>query len=184
MNDRLTIRPLERDDVPAMLAIIREARAEFGLAARVPTLLESADLTLYETYQGRRALHLIASLDGEVVGGAGIAPLTGADALTCELQRMYLRREIRGLGIGARLLGECVDAARRFWYARCYVETIAEMKPALAFYARHGFVSLPGPIGNAGHPHNDRWLLRELRGMGPRASAERGGPSVRRPVAL
>ena len=97
---RLTIRPLERSDVPAMLAIIRDARAEYGLGTRVESLLEPADLALYDTYQRQRALYSVALLDGEVVGGAGVAPLAGADPLTCELQRMYLRRDARGRGIG------------------------------------------------------------------------------------
>ena len=159
---RLTIRPLERSDVPAMLGIIRDARAEYGLGTRVESLLEPADLALYDTYPRQRALYSVALLDGEVVGGAGVAPLAGADPLTCELQRMYLSREARGRGIGTRLLHACLEAARRFWFARCYAETIAEMDQALAFYSRHGFVTLPAALGRTGHGHNDRWLLREL----------------------
>ena len=158
---RLTIRPLERSDVPAMLGIIRDARAEYGLETRVESLLEPADLALYDTYQRQRALYSVALLDGELAGGAGVAPLAGADPLTCELQRMYLRREVRGLGIGTKLMDACLDAARRFWFVRCYAETISEMGQALAFYSRHGFETLPGPLGQTGHPHSDRWLLRE-----------------------
>ena len=109
---RLTIRPLERSDVPAMLGIIRDARAEYGLGTRVESLLEPADLALYDTYQRQRALYSVALLDGEVVGGAGVAPLAGADPLTCELQRMYLSREARGRGIGTRLLHACLEAAQ------------------------------------------------------------------------
>jgi len=159
---RLKIRPLERTDVAAMLDIIREARAEYGLAGRVESLLEPADLELHDTYGKRRALYQVAWLDGEIVGGAGVAPLSGSDPLTCELQRMYLRRDARGLGIGTRLLEACFDAARRFWFVRCYAETISEMEPALAFYARHGFVMLPAALGSTGHGHSDRWLMREL----------------------
>jgi putative acetyltransferase len=172
---RLTIRPLERSDVAAMLDIIRNARAEYGLADRVESLLEPADLALYETYQRQRALYSVALLDGVVVGGAGVAPLASADPLTCELQRMYLRREQRGLGIGTRLMDACLDAARRFWFVRCYAETISEMDQALAFYSRHGFVTLPAALGRTGHGHSDRWLLRELKvsGMRPIRSSRR-----------
>jgi putative acetyltransferase len=163
----LIIRPLERSDVPAMLGIIRDARAEYGLADRVESLLEPADLELFDIYQRPRTLYHVALQDGIVVGGAGVAPLAGEDPLTCELQRMYLRRDVRGLGIGARLLETSLDAARRFWFVRCYAETISEMRQALAFYARHGFVTLPSALGRTGHGHNDRWLLRELRVRAP-----------------
>jgi len=161
--DRLTIRPLERIDVPAMLDIIRNARAQYGMAGRVDALLEPADLALYSTYQRWRSLFFVAGIGGEIVGGAGVAPLEGADPLTCELQRMYLRFDARGLGIGTRLLNACLDAARRFWFVRCYAETISEMDQALKLYDRNGFVALPGALGSTGHAHNDRWLLRVLR---------------------
>jgi putative acetyltransferase len=161
--ERLTIRPLERHDVPAMLDIIRETRAQYGLEGRVESLLEPADHSLFATYQRWRTLYLVAVLDGMIVGGAGIAPLAGADPLTCELQRMYLRRDARGQGIGSRLLDACLDAARRFWFVRCYAETISEMDQALRLYARKGFEILPGALGSTGHAHTDRWLLRGLK---------------------
>jgi putative acetyltransferase len=105
----------------------------------------------------------VASLDGEVVGGAGVAPLAGADPLTCELQRMYLRRDARGRGIGDALLQRCLAAARQFLYVRCYLETITQMQAALEFYGRHGFQDLRAPLGKTGHEHSDRWLMRPLR---------------------
>jgi len=161
--DRITIRPLEHDDVPAMLDIIRDSRAEYGLTERVESLLEPADLSLFTTYRRWRSLYLVAELDGEIVGGAGVAPLADADPLTCELQRMYLRNDARGQGIGTRLLNACLDAARRFWFVRCYAETIAEMDQALKLYARNGFEILPNALGRTGHAHNDRWLMRGLK---------------------
>jgi putative acetyltransferase len=161
--ERLTIRPLERHDVPAMLDIIRDARAQYGLEGRVESLLEPADQSLFSTYQRWRTLYLVAVHDGMIVGGAGIAPLAGADPLTCELQRMYLRHDARGRGIGSRLLDACLNSARSFWFVRCYAETISEMDQALKLYARNGFETLPGALGHTGHAHNDRWLLRGLK---------------------
>jgi putative acetyltransferase len=163
MLNRTILRPLERRDVPALLDIIRDARAQYGLATRVDSLLEPADLAIFDTYQKRRTIYFVALTDGEVAGGAGIAPLAGDDPLTCELQRMYLKPEARGRGVGTLLLDACLDAARRFWFVRCYAETISEMDKALELYARNGFVNLPGALGSTGHPHNDRWLMRTLR---------------------
>lgn len=145
-----------------MLDIIRDARAQYGLAARVESLLEPADLALFDHYQKRRTLYFVALTDGEVVGGAGIAPLAGDDPLTCELQRMYLKPAARGQGVGTLLLDACLDAARRFWFVRCYAETVSQMDKALRLYARNGFVNLPRAMGSTGHAHNDRWLMRAL----------------------
>jgi putative acetyltransferase len=157
------IRLIEPADVPAMLKIISESRAEYGMTSRVAELLEPADRALYETYQRQRSLYFVAVLGGEIVGGAGVAPLAGADPLTCELQRKYLRRDVRGRGIGNSLLEQCLKAARQFLYVRCYLETITQMQEALEFYGRNGFQDLRAPLGATGHAHNDRWLVRPLR---------------------
>jgi putative acetyltransferase len=162
-TDRLEIRPIERADVPALLEIIASSRGEYGIADRGVELLEPADRALYETYQRQRTLYFVASWDSEIVGGAGVAPLAGADPLTCELQRMYLRRDARGRGIGDELLKHCLAAARQFLYVRCYLETVEQMQAALEFYGRHGFRDLQAPIGRTGHEHNDRWMVRPLR---------------------
>jgi putative acetyltransferase len=159
----LQIRTLEPADVPALLQIIADSRAEYGLGERGVELLEPADRALYAHYQRQRTLYFVAVLGGEVVGGAGIAPLPGADPLTCELQRMYLRSGARGRGIGEALLKQCLAAARQFLFVRCYLETITQMRPALAFYGRNGFHELPAPLGRTGHAHNDRWMMCALR---------------------
>jgi putative acetyltransferase len=163
MPTQAKIRLIEPADVPALLQIIADTRAEYGIAERGVELLEAADRSLYSTYQRQRSLYFVAVMEGEIVGGAGIAPLAGSDPLTCELQRMYLRGDARGRGIGEALLDRCLAAARQHLYVRCYLETVKQMQPALEFYGRHGFRNLDSPIGRTGHQHNDRWLLRPLR---------------------
>jgi putative acetyltransferase len=162
-TDLLELRPIEPADVPALLDIIANTRREYGLADRGVEVLEPADHALFATYQRQRTLYFVALLGGQIVGGAGVAPLAGADPLTCELQRMYLRRDARGRGIGDALLERCLAAARQFLYVRCYLETITQMQAALEFYGRHGFRDLSAPIGHTGHEHNDRWMMRTLR---------------------
>jgi len=152
--NRLQIRLIEPADVPALLTIIADARAE---------PLEPADRELYATYQRQRSLYFVAVMDGKIVGGAGIAPLAGTDPLTCELQRMYLRNDVRFRGIGNALLQQCFKAARQFLYVRCYLETVTQMHEALEFYGRHGFRDLNTRLGEIGHGHNDRWMVRPLR---------------------
>jgi putative acetyltransferase len=170
--NRLTIRPIELADVPALLTIIADARREYGIAERGVELLEPSDRAIYSNYQRQRTLYFVALLDDEVVGGAGVAPLPGSDPLTCELQRMYLRADARGRGIGDALLERCLAAAKQFLYVRCYLETVTRMEAAIGFYARHGFRDLQAPLGRTSHPHNDRWMIRALRASA-RESIER-----------
>jgi putative acetyltransferase len=161
--NRLKIRPIELADVPALLQIIADSRREYGIADRGVELLEPSDHALFANYQRRRSMYFVAIMGGEVIGGAGVAPLVGADPLTCELQRMYLRADARGHGYGGELLKHCLAAARQFLFVRCYLETISKMEGALEFYGRQGFQNLKAPLGSTGHWHNDRWLMRPLR---------------------
>jgi putative acetyltransferase len=156
------IRRLQQSDVHQLLDIISGVRREFGLASRVAALLEADDYALIEVYRNRRSAYFVAAIDNLVLGGAGIFPLANGDWGTCELQRMYLRSQHRGRGIGQSLLDCCFGAARSLGFERCYAETISEMSAAISFYERNGFQRLPAPIGETGHSHNDCWLIHNL----------------------
>lgn len=159
---RLTIRRLEAPDVHAVLEVISGCRREYGLHYRVASVLEPSDFDLYETYRQRRSAYFVAIDQTGVIGGAGIGRLEG-DTSTCELQRMYLRPEVRRIGIGHALLTRCLETARELQYARCYAETVSEMTAAIALYERHGFRRLKARIGQTGHGHNDCWMRLELQ---------------------
>jgi putative acetyltransferase len=159
---RFEVRPLAASDVDDALEIIADVRREWGLLSRVDTLLEPSDYALFDFYQRPLSAYFVALDDGRIAGGAGISALTGGDGNTCELQRMYLRAEQRGTGLGQSLLNACLDAARRLGYKRCYAETVSEMTAALAFYKRNGFRRLDAPVGETGHAHNDCWLMLDL----------------------
>jgi putative acetyltransferase len=156
------IRRLEHADVHSILKIIRSAREEYGLKDRIANLLEPSDYDLFDVYRRRRAAYFVAVEDGQIAGGGGISPLSNFDGVTCELQRMYLRPESRGRGIGRRLMESCTRTARALGFARCYVETISPMTTAVSLYEASGFRRLVAPLGNTGHRHNDCWMLLEL----------------------
>ena len=165
-QQRFTVRHLEAPDVDEVLKVISDCRREYGLENRVHAILEPSDHNLFETYRSQRSAYFVAIVDSALVGGAGISRLRDGDGSICELQRMYLRRASRGLGIGQALLQRCVQAARQFGYEQCYAETILEMTTAIRFYERHGFSRLKAPLGETGHGHNDCWLLLRLYPLG------------------
>jgi putative acetyltransferase len=145
-NDQIDIRPIQPADVQALLAIIVAG----GIG-----LVEPADRSLYSNYQRPRALYFVALVGGVVMGGAGIAPLAGADPHTCELQRLVVRNGARRRGIGEALLRHCLAAAKQFLYLRCSFEGGARGQVARRFYARHGFRELAA--------HDRGGLMRPLR---------------------
>ena len=81
----------------------------------------------------------IAYINKEAVGIAGIRRFNEED---CEVKRMYVRPNSRGLGIGQLLLKQCLDTARKLQYKSVKLDTADFMKSAIKLYTDHGFVEI------------------------------------------
>lgn len=156
------IRPIEPRDEAAMASIIRTVMTEFGAVGEGYSINDAEVDEMYAAYSGPGAAYWVVERDGRVLGGAGFGPLAGGDAVTCELKKMYLVGEARGLGLGRRLIELCLDGARRAGYARCYLETLEHMAAARRLYEGYGFERLGGPLGATGHTSCNGWYLLEL----------------------
>lgn len=79
------------------------------------------------------------------VGGApaGTLMLKRIDDETCEMNRMWVRPEARGHGLGRGLIEELLDAARAMGFSRMVLEALDERIPAVPLYHRMGFVTNP-----------------------------------------
>jgi GNAT superfamily N-acetyltransferase len=156
------IRPIEPRDDTQVAAVIRAVMPEFGADGPGFAIHDPEVDHMSAAYAGGRKAYFVVEIDGHVVGGAGIAPLEGGDAVTCELRKMYFLPAARGTGAASRLMRQCLDAARREGFTRCYLETLTGMDAAQAVYLRHGFTRINAPMGGTGHFACDRFFLRSL----------------------
>ena len=162
----IVLAPMRAKDGPPMTAVIREVMPEFG-ATGPGTAMEDPELDdLVSTFRRPGHAFLVARRGDEVLGGGGIAPLAGGSPEVCELQKLYLRRETRGLGLGRDLLSRCLSAAGELGYRRVYLETIEEMVQARRLYESFGFSRLDQPLGDTGHFRCGAWYLLELEDDG------------------
>ena len=92
-----------------------------------------------------------ADNDSEVLGGAGIAPLTGSDGSIAELRKMYLLDSIRGRGVGGKLLQLVIERGRAFGFKQIYLETVETMVEAMKMYEKFGFKRIDRAMGDTGH---------------------------------
>ena len=145
-----------------MAQVIRTVMPEFGACGPGFALNDPEVDHLSVAYSMPRSAYFVLVRDGRVVGGGGIAPLAGGDPAVCELRKMYFLGEVRGHGQGRRLLQHCIDAARRFGYRRCYLETLTGMDAAQHLYADAGFKALCAPLGETGHFACDRYFALDL----------------------
>ena len=95
--------------------------------------------TMPLTYSSPDGGIFIALINDRAVGVAGIKRFNESE---CELKRMYVKDEGRGLGIGKILLTECIKLARELNYQTIKLDTLGFMKPAIKLYTDNGFVEI------------------------------------------
>ncbi|MFZ2753443.1 MAG: GNAT family N-acetyltransferase [Lysobacteraceae bacterium] len=161
------IRPIEARDDAAIAAIIRSVMPEFGASGCGFAIHDPEVDWMHRAYAQPRSAYFVierndASGHPAVEGGGGIAPLSGGDADTCELRKMYFLPSLRGLGAGAALMARCLDAARASGFQRCYLETLTGMDAAMRLYERSGFRRIDTAMGATGHGGCNTFYLREL----------------------
>ena len=120
----IAIRQIRSADDAAMAAIIRRVMPEFGATGCGFAINDPEVDWISRAYAEPRHAYFVVEHDGVVLGGGGIAPLSGGDADTCELRKMYFLPQARGIGAGAMMMARCLDAARAAGFARCYLETL------------------------------------------------------------
>ena len=142
--------------------IIIKVGTEFGAIGEGFGPSDDEVLNMSRHYRAEeRAVYFIAKIDGIVVGGGGIASFDETLNI-CELKKLFLLPEGRGLGIGSTLVKRCLDFARSQGYKQCYLDTLSNMKAAIALYERSGFTHLDKPIGGTIHNSCDVWMISDL----------------------
>jgi putative acetyltransferase len=150
--EKIRIRKIERKDNPAIASIIRRTLEEFGANKPGTVYYDSSTDALFDIFQSTPgSIYYIAEYQNEIVGGGGIFPSPGLPAYTCELVKMYLLPQVRGIGLGRQMINLAIDFARKASYKTVYLETMPELKQALKAYEKLGFQYINGPLGNTGH---------------------------------
>jgi putative acetyltransferase len=123
--------------------------------------LEPADLKPLDDPQGyildRGGKVFMAFHDDRAVGC--VALLKMADG-GYEVAKMTVVEELRGTGLGRRLMQRCIDAARAAGAPRLYLETNSGLAPAMALYRTMGFRDLPSQPTQ--YARCDVWMERPL----------------------
>jgi putative acetyltransferase len=156
------LRPIAAADDPAIAAIIRTVMPEFGAVGPGYAIEDPEVDWMSRAYAGPGAAYFVVERDGRVLGGGGIAPLSGGDEGVCELRKMYFLPELRGAGMGEALVRHCLATARAFGYRTCYLETLGGMDVAVRLYEKLGFRRLAAPMGATGHHGCDRYYVLDL----------------------
>lgn len=158
----MTIRPIKPSDNLPLLQIIKSCLEEFE--ANLPGTVYYDDETahLYEVFKADKSAYFVAEEDGKIYGGSGIFPSDEFDYDTIELVKMYLLPEARGKQVGQMLLEACSKQAQANGYKKLYLETMPQLKNAIAFYEKNNFKYLNHPQGNTGHDGCGLWMIKSI----------------------
>lgn len=125
---------------PDDLAEIARLFAAYGASLEVDLAYQDFDDELaglpgkYAPPSG--ALLLARRADGAAVGCIGLRDLGGG---ACEMKRLYVSPEGRGLGLGRSLMQGAIDAARDRGYREMRLDTLPSMAAAQGLYRQVGF---------------------------------------------
>src|ERR1700757_85708 len=147
--DDIIIRPIEPKDNAAGAAIVRNVLTEFK-ANKPGTAFYDKELeSLSEVFLQPGAAYWVVEMNGITHGCGGIYPTKGLPEGYCELVKLYFDAEIRGKGIGKKLISRCMEAAAKIGYKNMYLETMPELTIAVPLYERLGFQYIEAPLGNS-----------------------------------
>jgi putative acetyltransferase len=155
-------RNLKETDNKIIASIIRNSLLEFKAAKPGTVYFDPTTDDLYTVFKKEKCAYFIVELNGHIVGGGGIYPTENLPEKTCELVKLYLAPQARGLGIGKTLIEKCIQMALSYGYNSMYLETMPELKFAVPLYEKFGFTFIDAPLGNNGHCGCDLWMLKGL----------------------
>jgi RimJ/RimL family protein N-acetyltransferase len=140
---RVSIRRATVDDAEPIAAVLNEVIAEGRLTVFDRPFSADDERRFLSTLGPRSALH-VADADGAILGVQSIDLFSDLGLSVSHVATMgtWLRREMRGRGMGRLLAAVSIPFALANGYSKIVVQVLATNDRALRFYRRLGFADI------------------------------------------
>jgi DNA-binding MarR family transcriptional regulator/GNAT superfamily N-acetyltransferase len=112
---------------------------EYGYDETFEALVAEIAAQFIQQLDPRRERCWIAEKDGEIVGSVFLVRESPKSKAVAKLRLLFVEPSARGLGIGKRLVDECVHFARQAGYKKIALWTQSELPAARHIYQEAGF---------------------------------------------
>ncbi len=126
------------NNIEHIKSLFREYAASLGFDLSFQNF-EKELSSLPGDYSPPRGCLLLALHNDTISGCVALRPL---DDHICEMKRLYVKPEFRGLGIGKKLARAIIEKGKELNYKHMRLDTIEFMKEAIKLYESLGFYDI------------------------------------------
>ena len=124
-----------KDYIPQVTELIIEYTKRLGRDLTFQNIDAELENPAYK-YTAPEGEILVAVEDDQIIGMVAYHRHTND---RCEMKRLYVKPEARGLHLGDTLVKEIIAHAKGAGYKEMVLDTIAPLKSAIGLYKKHGF---------------------------------------------
>ena len=137
LPEKFNIRTALNEDSGEIKSLIFGILDEYHLAPD-PESLDKDLENIEGSYTNNNGIFdVVVNPNGIIIATTGLFKI---DETTCELRKMYLLKDYRGMGLGKFLLDHSIEAAIKLGYKKIVLETASVLKEAIGLYEKYGFI--------------------------------------------
>jgi GNAT superfamily N-acetyltransferase len=127
--------PVSKDDWLDARRLVEEYAASLSIDLSFQEFEQEVE-SLPDHYGTPHGCFIVARREGAVIGCGALRRFSEA---ACELKRLYVIPDYRGLGVGRMIVAALIERARGLGYRSILLDTLPAMSGAQALYSSFGF---------------------------------------------